>query len=93
MKEKEVGFLYLLHLSRPYRHARHYMGWAKDLDRRLEEHRNGTGARLTQVAVQNGIELILAWASRGTRDDERWMKNKKNAPRLCPLCRELSKVS
>jgi hypothetical protein len=33
-----TGTVYLLHFDRPYRHARHYLGWAEDLDNRLAEH-------------------------------------------------------
>ena len=91
---------YLLHFSRPYIGKRrnpnakrvqivsHYLGYAKrDPHERIAEHQQGHGARLTQVAVQNGIELIPAqiWMS-GTRKDERKLKNRKNAAKLCPLC-------
>ena len=78
--------IYLIHLSPQYKHARHYLGITQDVNERLELHRNGQGARLTQVAVEHGcaLELVRTWE--GTRHDERRLKNQKNAPRLCPLC-------
>ncbi|MDL4817376.1 hypothetical protein [Actinomadura opuntiae] len=40
------GIVYLLHFTRPYKHAKHYTGWTSDLDARLAEHAAGRGARL-----------------------------------------------
>jgi predicted GIY-YIG superfamily endonuclease len=82
------GTVYLLHFERPYKHARHYLGFAEDLERRLELHRAGRGARLMEVVVAAGIgfELVRTWE--GDRTLERLLKNRHNAPaRLCPLCR------
>lgn len=79
--------VYLIHFSPSYKHAKHYLGWAEDIDRRLAEHEIGAGARLTQVAVDAGCRLILArvWED-GDRTLERKLKNRKNAPALCPIC-------
>lgn len=79
--------VYLIHFSPSYKHAKHYLGWAEDIDRRLAEHEIGAGARLTQVAVDAGCRLILArvWED-GDRTLERKLKNRKNAPALCPVC-------
>jgi len=81
-----TGQVYLLHLDRPYKHARHYMGWAHDLDARLARHRSGNGARLIAVAAQAGIGWQLARTWPGDRTLERRLKKRKNAPRLCPVC-------
>ncbi|MCE7982518.1 MAG: endonuclease [Caldilinea sp. CFX5] len=79
--------VYLLHLSPAYKHARHYIGYADDIERRLAEHQSGTGARLTQVAIDAGSELILARTWPGAdRTFERRLKNLKNAPCYCPIC-------
>jgi predicted GIY-YIG superfamily endonuclease len=79
--------VYLLHLSQKIAgHAGHYLGSATDLDRRLAEHRRGQGARLTQVAVELGIELRLVRTWPGGRQRERQLKRQKHHPRLCPLC-------
>lgn len=78
---------YLLHFSQPYKHARHYLGWADDIERRIEEHNQGRGARLTQVVTGAGITLQTAriWVG-ADRGAERRLKNRKAAPRLCPIC-------
>jgi hypothetical protein len=31
----QEGVVYLIHLSRPYRHARHYLGWTQNLAHRV----------------------------------------------------------
>jgi predicted GIY-YIG superfamily endonuclease len=78
--------VYLLHFERPYQHARHYLGYASDLEARLEQHRHGRGARLMSVIRQAGIPWVLARTWQGDRTLERNLKQRKNAPRLCPLC-------
>lgn len=90
--------VYLLHFSKAYKHAKHYLGYADDIDKRIAEHRTGQGARLTQVARAHGIDLLLAriWAH-ATRDDERQIKGTRTdggrhhrggLGRVCPICRE-----
>lgn len=81
------GIIYLLHFSSPYHHARHYTGWTKDLSSRLAAHANGQGARIMQVVTGAGITFTLARTWSGTRKVERNIKNRKNAPRYCPICR------
>ncbi len=80
------GFVYLLHFCPRYKHARHYLGYTKNLTTRIQEHQRGGGARLTQVAVANGIRLELVRIWKGNRKLERILKRRKNAPLLCPLC-------
>ena len=80
------GTLYLLHFSQPYRHARHYSGFATDLDARLAEHQAGRGARLLQVAKAAGITWTLARTWPGDRTRERQLKNQGGASRRCPEC-------
>lgn len=81
--------VYLLHFDPPYRHARHYLGSTiLTVDERLTQHLKGIGARLTQVAVENGVVLIVAriWKRR-TRVFERQLKNRGGAARICPICK------
>lgn len=82
------GTVYLLHLDPPYKHARHYTGFASDLDERLKDHRAGRGARLLQVVKEAGgtFRLVRTWP--GTRTLERAIKDMRAAPRLCPECSE-----
>lgn len=79
--------VYLLHFEPAYKHARHYCGYADDVEPRINAHLHGRGARLTQVAHDAGCALILArvWPD-GDRTLERRIKNRKAAPRLCPIC-------
>jgi len=79
--------VYLIHLEPSYRHAKHYVGFAEDVEPRINAHLHGRGARLTQVAHDAGCALILArvWPD-GDRMLERRIKNRKNAPKLCPIC-------
>lgn len=78
--------VYLLHFARPYKHARHYLGTTTDVPQRLEQHRAGTGARLTQVVHLAGIGMVVARTWVGGRRLERQLKRRKNGPRLCPIC-------
>jgi predicted GIY-YIG superfamily endonuclease len=87
--------VYLLHFDAPIcptHPARHYLGWTHNLAERLELHRCGRGARLTQVALERGIGWRLARTWTGDRAYERLLKNRKNAPKLCPLCQQAQPV-
>jgi predicted GIY-YIG superfamily endonuclease len=81
-----VGTVYLLHFDRPYKHARHYLGWADDLAARLARHARGQGARLLQVLREQGIGWQLTRTWPGTRDRERQIKRQGGLARCCPLC-------
>lgn len=81
------GTVYLLHFTPAYRHARHYLGWALDVEARLEQHRRGAGSPLVAAAVAAGstVEVARTWPD-VDRHFERHLKNRREAPRLCPLC-------
>ena len=83
-----TGEVYILHLDSPLAHARHYVGWARRLEQRIEHHHQGTGARLLQVCNERGISYRLATHFPGTRRDERRLKNQKNTARYCPVCND-----
>lgn len=85
------GTIYLLHFDAPLAHAQHYVGYAEDLDARIERHRKGNGARLVAVFAERGVGFTVARTWPGDRTKERRIKNQKNAPRLCPICRENKK--
>ena len=82
-----LGTVYLLHFSRPYRHARHYVGFATDLDRRLRQHRKGVSCPLVRCAVAEGIEIFLArtWKE-VTVDFEKWLHRGYRKRLVCPIC-------
>lgn len=85
-----TGYVYLLHFEdyiAPGRHTcRHYIGYATDIAARLQAHDTGHGARLTQVARERCIGWRVARLWRGDRTLERRLKDRKDAPHLCPYC-------
>jgi predicted GIY-YIG superfamily endonuclease len=81
-----AGTVYLLHFDQPYKHARHYVGWAANLKRRLAEHEAGHGARLLAVVRAAGIGWQLARLWPGGRARERQIKRQGGHSRQCPLC-------
>jgi predicted GIY-YIG superfamily endonuclease len=93
-----MAIVYLIHFDAPLGNlantrgqASHYIGYTGSLKRRLAEHRSGKGARIMAVLLEKGItwQLARTW-SNGTRQIERQLKNRHNAPRLCPICRKKS---
>lgn len=86
------GTVYLLHFDAPLAHAQHYVGYAEDLEARIARHRKGNGARLVSVFAEKGIGFTVARTWPGDRKQERRIKNLKNSPRLCPICREHKKT-
>jgi predicted GIY-YIG superfamily endonuclease len=78
--------VYLLHFDKPYRHARHYIGWTDDMAARLAKHETGAGARLLAVVHAAGIGWQLARTWPGGRTRERQIKRQGGASRCCPLC-------
>lgn len=92
--QPQFNVCYLLHfdaplgnLDNPRGQARHYLGHADRLDRRALQHLTGRGAAITRAAVARGIGFQIARVWPGSRSFERHLKNRKNAPKLCPLCR------
>ncbi len=85
--------VYLICFSRPYYHARHYIGYCNDkeesLEQRIERHKRGDGAKLLRAVSHAGIdfEVVRVWPD-GNRELERKLKSRKKAWRLCPHCRE-----
>jgi hypothetical protein len=79
--------VYLLHFDKPYLQARHYIGYSDDMERRIEAHRDGYGAKLTRALVRAGIGFQVAriWEG-GDRTFERKLHDYSKSPNLCPLC-------
>ncbi len=87
--------VYLLHFDRPYRHARHYVGYTalENLEQRLQRHREGRGARLLARCVREGIEFkpVRTWvfgSAEAARKKERRLKKSGGASRYCPVCKQ-----
>lgn len=86
-RDDTIGEVYLLHLDRPLKHARHYLGWAIDHERRNGEHESGNGSPMLRAAKAEGIGWTIARVWTGvTRRFERKLKNGGGSSRLCPLC-------
>lgn len=86
------GIVYLLHFEKRiggegYKGAQHYVGWARDLERRIWHHRNGTGASITAHLAKNGIgfDVVKTWEA--DRNFERKLKNNGHFSRHCPHCK------
>jgi hypothetical protein len=81
--------IYLIHFDRPFKHAKHYLGFCEEggLEQRIDKHRRGAGAKLLRAVAQAGIgfRVVRTWAQ-GTRDEERKLKNRGGAARICPCC-------
>lgn len=95
-RTSRMGTTYLIHFDRPFNHARHYLGWTSysGVEGRLERHRTGDGSKLLRAVAAAGIgfEIVREWRDT-SRDFERSLKNKKNSPKLCPLCREGKEIN
>ena len=66
--------------------CQHYIGTTKDLARRVQEHRNGSGAALLRAASAAGVGWrVVAWKE-GGRDVEQTVKRQNHTRRFCPLC-------
>lgn len=84
----KTTIVYLYHFSSKVSdHAGHYLGSCDDLDKRDWLHQHGKGARLLQVAKERGIKFWIVRTWVGDRKLERKLKNRKNAAKLCPICR------
>jgi predicted GIY-YIG superfamily endonuclease len=82
---------YLIHFDQPLRHARHYLGAAEDIPSRLADHWAGNGAKIMAAVDRAGITWKLArtWPTRSFRAAigvEIALKNRRDSPRLCPIC-------
>lgn len=92
--------IYLLHFSAPLgtkkHQAQHYLGWVKgskkNVQERLQEHRSGSGARITAACNQRQIPYDLVQCFPGDRSLERRIKRRKNLKRLCPICSNIKRI-
>lgn len=82
--------VYLLHFDKKFSHIQHYIGFTKDLDKRMEYHKNGNGSKLLNALNKNNINynIVRTWDEDG--NFERRLKHLKNAPKLCPICNVIS---
>lgn len=87
-----MGFVYVLHFDKPYKHAMHYIGYVDGdnqgaVNARMEDHKAGRGARLMDVITKAGIGFTIAWIYDNVdRKFERKLKNKGGAKKHCQMC-------
>jgi len=88
-----MGTVYLLHFlepignpSNPRAMAQHYIG-VDQTGKRIEVQTAGAGARIVAAVQAKGIGFVVAATWPGDRGLERRLKNRKCAPRFCPVCR------
>jgi predicted GIY-YIG superfamily endonuclease len=81
-----LGTVYLLHFNRPYHHARHYVGFTTNIERRVKRHQDGRGSPLIEAAISAGIEFTVArlWNNVTGRFERRI--HEMEARLLCPMC-------
>lgn len=85
----EKDQVYLLHFEdkiSPNHTTQHYLGYSGNVAHRLSKHSRRPDAKLLQAAKRKGIKFALARLWDGDRSVERKLKNRKNAPKLCPIC-------
>ena len=80
--------VYLIHLDKPLKHARHYVGFSEDLPKRVQKHRTGQGAAFLKAISKHGISWHVSRIWDGDRTFERMLKDQHNASHLCPMCRQ-----
>jgi hypothetical protein len=83
--------LYLVHFTRRFGHAGHYLGYSDGHPVfRLQHHANGTGANLLRHVHNAGIgwHLTRVWTC-GDRTLERRIKNNGSSEQVCPACRAI----
>jgi predicted GIY-YIG superfamily endonuclease len=83
----QLGTVYVLHFEPAYGHARHYIGWTRDLKTRMAEHRAGTGSPLIRAALAAGVRVDVVATMPGSRYLERRLKRWHKTGQFCPVCR------
>jgi hypothetical protein len=83
--------VYLVHFSRRFKHAQHYMGFCEknNVAPRIERHRAGRGSRLLAAVTGARIPYRVSRLWRGTKFDrtfERKLKTNNRLADLCPAC-------
>lgn len=88
-RREVVIMVYLIHFDRPYKRARHYLGYTTNFDARMECHRKGRGSCLLRAVNNAGIgwKVVRTWPD-ADGNFERKLHNWKKSWQLCPVCQE-----
>lgn len=84
---RDAGTVYLICFDTPFGHAKHYMGWTRDVGARIAKHRSGHGARLMQLVQKAGIKwrVTRIWRDR-CKSYESYLKTHRVKKKICPRC-------
>jgi len=82
-----VGNVYLIHFSRAFNSARHYLGFSTDIAARVERHKAGRGSPLLKPVTAAKIpwRVVRTWRKRDG-NFERELKEGSDLRDLCPVC-------
>ena len=82
--------VYILHFNKKVAdHARHYVGFTKDSERRLKEHLSSHGSPLVKAAIESGFDVelvnkfVILIPSLGAMESV----IEKNTSCFCSICR------
>lgn len=83
--------LYIIHFNRQFKHARHYVGIAKDPNKRLRKHLSGHGAMLLKAVIAAGIKVRINIIGEfkgysAAHLAESALKKRHNTKHYCPIC-------
>lgn len=89
--DNTLGEVYIIHFDRPWitsdgRTLEHYVGFSKQVEKRLHHHRKGSGANFLREAITRGISFRLVVRFSGTKRDERRLKVTGHIKKYCPCC-------
>ena len=88
-RRRHSGVVYLIHFDEKIAdHAQHYIGFTKNLDKRLLMHNAGRGSALMAEVNRLGIGYTVVRTWYGDRYFERKLKRGHNHKRHCPICKE-----
>ena len=86
--------IYVIHFSRPFKHATHYIGYSAGTgEDRVERHQRNPGPGLFHALKAAGIQFEVTAVMPGDRTRERQLHRMKAASpsrglrSICPLCR------
>lgn len=85
----KIPCVYLVHLDIPlYGNKQHYIGFSKNITKRMKAHRSGHGAKFLKQANQYYVKwkLVRVWWN-SDRTFERKMKS-GTSKYICPICNE-----
>lgn len=74
--------IYIIEIEPPLAHARFYLGYAKDVEKRLSKHLSGQGADIIRAAIERHRNLRLVVLMEGDRETEAKYKRQKSNRRI-----------